>query len=548
MELDMKKWVNNASHYLSKVERKTLLWTNSSPTSNFAAQTVEIDLSNYDAVDIETYLTANGMTSIRRTAVGYQGEAGGLGSGGDRYTRNANVTTSGIAFTVGKQNGTDNAGAAIPYKIYGIKIGSGTEDIEGRGTSDYNLLIHKPSINGVTLVEGLSSDDLNIGDTSHEEMSQAEFDILPEIEKNDGTVYFITDGISKNIFLDDNTPIGMIAPYGGTVDPSYWLICDGRAISRIAYSELFLVIGTTYGAGDGSTTFNIPDLRGRIAQGAGTLGSETYSIGDEVDAGLPNIEGRALLQPTVSGNNTVVSASGAIKTATESIFSDGVSGALEISGSSITSAYRSPINFNASNSNSIYGNSTTVQPNTTITNYIIKAKSALSENQSQLDFFYPVGSCYETSDSTFNPNIKWGGTWELKTISDNYILEEGTSGIWTYRKWTSGIAECWGTRTYTTTSWNAWGSVYEGITSSYQENYPSNLFVERPHNVASLKGNGAGLWLEVYNIGDKDKTDGYVAVRPSSASQLTIPIAIYAKGLWKTYAAPNTSYKWHRVN
>lgn len=60
-------------------------------------------------------------------------------------------------------------------------------------------------------------------------------------------------------------PSGAIVMYGGSEssDPSGWLLCDGRAVSRSTYSALFTAIGTTYGVGDGSTTFNIPDLRAR---------------------------------------------------------------------------------------------------------------------------------------------------------------------------------------------------------------------------------------------------------------------------------------------
>lgn len=70
--------------------------------------------------------------------------------------------------------------------------------------------------------------------------------------------------------------IGSIHLYGGNVAPDGFLICDGSAISRSDYSELFAVIGTIYGEGDGVTTFNIPDLSGRVAVGASvnhTLGS-----------------------------------------------------------------------------------------------------------------------------------------------------------------------------------------------------------------------------------------------------------------------------------
>lgn len=54
-------------------------------------------------------------------------------------------------------------------------------------------------------------------------------------------------------------PTGLILPYGGSTAPEGFLICDGSAISRTTYADLFAVIGTTYGTGDGSTTFNLPN-------------------------------------------------------------------------------------------------------------------------------------------------------------------------------------------------------------------------------------------------------------------------------------------------
>ena len=59
--------------------------------------------------------------------------------------------------------------------------------------------------------------------------------------------------------------------YGGASAPTGWLLCDGTAYSRtVTYSSLFAAIGTAYGVGDGSTTFNVPDLRSRSALGSGT--------------------------------------------------------------------------------------------------------------------------------------------------------------------------------------------------------------------------------------------------------------------------------------
>ena len=78
-----------------------------------------------------------------------------------------------------------------------------------------------------------------------------------------------------------DAPIGAIEAYGGTSAPSGWMICNGTAISRSTYAELFAVIGTAFGAGDGSTTFNIPDLRESVPKGAGLTG---HTVGAHLDA------------------------------------------------------------------------------------------------------------------------------------------------------------------------------------------------------------------------------------------------------------------------
>lgn len=61
--------------------------------------------------------------------------------------------------------------------------------------------------------------------------------------------------------------VGMIAPFAMTAVPSDWLFCDGSAVSRSTYADLYGVIGTTWGTGDGNTTFNTPDFRGEVMRG-----------------------------------------------------------------------------------------------------------------------------------------------------------------------------------------------------------------------------------------------------------------------------------------
>lgn len=83
-----------------------------------------------------------------------------------------------------------------------------------------------------------------------------------------------------------SSPSGIIAPFAGTSAPTGWLSCDGAAVSRSTYAALFAAIGTTWGVGDGSTTFNVPDLRGMFLRGTGTnaTGSSSGAVGPSVGA------------------------------------------------------------------------------------------------------------------------------------------------------------------------------------------------------------------------------------------------------------------------
>jgi len=73
-------------------------------------------------------------------------------------------------------------------------------------------------------------------------------------------------------------PAGILVPFAGSTAPDGWLLCDGSAVSRTTYSGLFAVIAGTYGAGDGSTTFGLPDLRGRMAMGLDNTGGTSANV------------------------------------------------------------------------------------------------------------------------------------------------------------------------------------------------------------------------------------------------------------------------------
>jgi microcystin-dependent protein len=86
-------------------------------------------------------------------------------------------------------------------------------------------------------------------------------------------------------------PIGAISDFAGSATPTGWLLCYGQAVSRATYAALFTIIGTTYGVGDGTTTFNLPDCRGRVGFGKDDMGG---SAANRITVAGKNFDGTVL--------------------------------------------------------------------------------------------------------------------------------------------------------------------------------------------------------------------------------------------------------------
>jgi microcystin-dependent protein len=82
-----------------------------------------------------------------------------------------------------------------------------------------------------------------------------------------------TSAALQQILVGSVIPPGTIEAFGGGTVPSGWLLCDGSTTNRSTYSALFAAIGVAHGSGDGSTTFHLPDLRGRFLRGADNMGT-----------------------------------------------------------------------------------------------------------------------------------------------------------------------------------------------------------------------------------------------------------------------------------
>lgn len=148
-------------------------------------------------------------------------------------------------------------------------------------------------------------------------------------------------------------PAGTVIAYAGSIAPDGFIACNGAEVSRETYAELFYVIGTTFGEGDGSTTFNLPDLTDRMVQGSATAGTT-------LAAGLPNIIGGY----------------GNFRMQSDSVYQTGAlyasGGPSTISGMGSGATALNIMVFDASKYNPIYGRSASVQPPALTMIYCIK--------------------------------------------------------------------------------------------------------------------------------------------------------------------------------
>jgi len=89
-------------------------------------------------------------------------------------------------------------------------------------------------------------------------------------------------------------PVGSVIDFAGPTAPSRWALCFGQELSRTTYAALFAEIGTTWGVGNGSTTFNLPDLRGRVTAGVDNMGGDAANrLNQDTPDGCLGILGQA---------------------------------------------------------------------------------------------------------------------------------------------------------------------------------------------------------------------------------------------------------------
>lgn len=182
-----------------------------------------------------------------------------------------------VPFTVALSRGTANEEACLVTAKTSttLTVTRGYDGTQGRVHPIGTLIEHTPI--AIDYREGYVA-----------RVTEVERDNLSAEELWDGRMVFNTDvdrlETSVSGAWDQIVPVGTVIPYCGSTSPDGWLLCDGSAVSRTTYSALFAAIGDAFGSGDGSTTFNLPDLQqrfplGKAASGTGsTLGGLAGAI------------------------------------------------------------------------------------------------------------------------------------------------------------------------------------------------------------------------------------------------------------------------------
>lgn len=117
--------------------------------------------------------------------------------------------------------------------------------------------------------------------------------------------FFNANGFNTTAGQPTGTPIGAIHDFAGSTAPAGWYLCFGQNVSRTTYALLFAIIGTTYGAGDGLTTFGLPDCRGRMTAGQDNMGG---TPANRITVAGGNFDGTVLGSSGGSQNQTLTTA------------------------------------------------------------------------------------------------------------------------------------------------------------------------------------------------------------------------------------------------
>lgn len=184
---------------------------------------------------------------------------------------NATITNGATAWIYADGAGSGAAVRAVPSDV----VDDSTPQLGGNLDVNGNSIVSVS--NGDIAITPNGTGDVIIDGIKYPQADGSAGEFL----KTDGSGQLSFGNVSASAFSS-----GMLMPYAGATAPTGWLLCYGQAISRTTYADLYSAIGTTYGPGDGSTTFNIPDLRGRTIAGKDDMGGTSANRLTDQSGGL----------------------------------------------------------------------------------------------------------------------------------------------------------------------------------------------------------------------------------------------------------------------
>lgn len=306
--------------------------------------------------------------------------------------------------------------------------------------------------------------------------NQNEYDISDITNKISTLEDKVNSGGSGN-GSGDSLPVGTITFFGSATVPTGYLICNGVAVSRTTFSNLFSVIGTSFGSGDGKNTFNLPNLLDKFIEGSETVGTSK-------DAGLPNITGTTGYTVTANDDTTT----GALSKGSQS-----TTGCPSVAAGP---GKFTVLDFDASKSNNIYGSSNTVQPSSVTLLPCIKAYGSVT-NASDVDVSVFLNTVTNLPVNYLSLGDQTISDTQLKSVSDKLGLSSNCFPSTTYDELTQvNLA------TYTAPA-DGW-FVFSGVMSS------TNNYISMLNTVTGLRhlcaATPAGAFLCAYMMAKKGET------------------------------------------
>ena len=275
-----------------------------------------------------------------------------------------------------------NASSSL-YASSAVDISEGYTQTVASNTIEYAQGLATQTLNaGYAYTDALRTYvDMAIATASNDVIASATKLFVSDVATGSNNTIAVTkNGSTTNISVGGAfaVPVGTVLPYFGKryvsdPVPDGFLICDGSLVSKNDYPNLFAVVGYAFDDHQSGDYFALPDLRGRFLMGKSNIDVHASTVGKYVEPGLPNITGS--IDMTGQTSQYVQAFGETISPVLTGAFSSSLANATKVSvedGEPINNFCLNSIVFNASNSNSIYGNSDTVQPPALVCNYIIK--------------------------------------------------------------------------------------------------------------------------------------------------------------------------------